>query len=164
MGSGKSTIGKQLAQKLDLPFIDLDQYIEKQEGTSVKLLFDKKGELYFRKVEHLALKKLIADPLPQVISLGGGTPCYYNNMDLLQVSPHFSFYLKAGIPTLAQRLKLEKESRPLIAHLTTDQDLNEFIGKHLFERSSFYQKAKETLSIDRLNVNEVVENICSALH
>ena len=163
MGCGKSTIGKSLAQKLNIPFIDLDEVIENQENESIKAIFDKKGELYFRIAERQALQQLIAQDTPAVISLGGGTPCYFENMNDLAQSKHYSVYLKASIPTLAGRLKDEKAQRPMIAHLPDDAALTEFIGKHLFERNAFYQKAKLLYAIDGLTVEEIVTDLLATL-
>lgn len=163
MGSGKSTIGKRLSNKLNIPFIDLDQFIENQEKETVKAIFDKKGEVYFRKVERQALQHLIARESPAVISLGGGTPCYFDNMKDIIQSKHYSIYLKASIPTLAARLKEEKALRPLITHLKDDATLTEFIGKHLFERNVFYQEAGTVYTIDGLTVEEIVEGLISTL-
>lgn len=163
MGSGKSTIGNTLAVKLKLPFIDLDQLLEKQENMSVQQLFQTRGELYFRKAERKALAHLIDLSSPAVIALGGGTPCYFDNMERLILSKHYSVYLKAAIPTLAKHLKKEKQSRPLISHIDKDQDLNEFIAKHLFERSFFYQQAKIIQSIDGLSIDEIVSKLSASL-
>ena len=163
MGSGKSTIGKSLSNKLNIPFIDLDQVIENQENENLKMIFKKSGELYFRKAERRALIDLIKQDSPAVISLGGGTPCYFDNMKELVKSKHNSVYLKASIPTLATRLKEEKAQRPMIAHLTDDAALTEFIGKHLFERNIFYQTAKTVYTIDGLTVEEIVEGILNTL-
>ena len=163
MGSGKSTIGKSLSNRLNIPFIDLDQFIENQENDAVKAIFDKKGELYFRKVERQALHHLIARESPAVISLGGGTPCYFDNMKDLVQSKHNSIYLKASIPTLVSRLKEEKALRPMIAHLKDDAAMTEFIGKHLFERNVFYQEAATVYPIDGLTVEEIVEGLLSTL-
>ncbi len=163
MGCGKSTIGKSLAQKLNIPFIDLDQVIENQENESIKAIFGKRGELYFRKLERQVLQDLIAQESPAVISLGGGTPCYFENMNDLAQSKHYSVYLKASIPTLAGRLKDEKALRPMIAHLTDDAALTEFIGKHLFERNAFYQKAKLLYAIDGFTVEEIVTDLLATL-
>ena len=163
MGSGKSTIGKSLANRLNIPFIDLYQFIENQENDSIRTIFEKKGELYFRKAERQALQCLIARESPAVISLGGGTPCYFDNMKELVQSKHNSIYLKASILTLVSRLKEEKALRPMIAHLTEDVALTEFIGKHLFERNVFYQKAATVYPIDGLSVEEIVKGLLSTL-
>ena len=163
MGSGKSTIGKSLSHRLNIPFIDLDQVIENQENKSIKEIFHKKGELYFRKAERHALQGLIAQESPAVISLGGGTPCYFDNMKYLAQSKHNSIYLKASIPTLVARLKEELALRPMIAHLTSEAALTEFIGKHLFERNVFYQEADTVFTIDGLTVEETVQGLLNTL-
>lgn len=92
-----------------------------------------------------------------VLSLGGGTPCFGNNMDLVNEQAT-SVYLQANIPTLVERLLPEKAKRPLIARIQ-DQDLPEFIGKHLFERSQFYRQAKNTVSVDKKSVDQIVNEI-----
>jgi shikimate kinase len=162
MGSGKSTLGKVLAQNLNCPFIDLDAWIEDQEGVSVAQLFKEKGELYFRKQEHHHLKKLLEDPAPKVVALGGGTPCYYNNMELLQKASNVkTVYLNASVSFLAKRLLPEKQQRPLIQHLDSESALREFIGKHLFERLPFYQKASQSLMIEGKTVADLVSAVTS---
>ncbi|WP_417236753.1 shikimate kinase [Bizionia paragorgiae] len=159
MASGKSFIGKQLAKKANYQFIDLDNYIEEKENKSVKSIFETQGELYFRKVERNYLMELLDGKDDVVISLGGGTPCYYNNMVLIKSASNTrSVYLRASIPTLVTRLKSEKEQRPLISHIETDDLLTEFIGKHLFERSNFYN-----LSDITINANNSAEIILKEL-
>ena len=139
MGSGKSTIGQLIAKKLKLPFYDLDAYIEGEERKSISILFKEKGELYFRKKEHYYLEDLLKKD-DYVLSVGGGTPCYGFNMDLIIKASPFVFYLNVPIMVLAKRLSLQKTTRPLIAAIS-DADLPEFIGKHIFERNYFYNKA-----------------------
>ena len=159
MGSGKSVIGNKLANILDYSFIDLDDYIEEKEGLSIKLIFETKGEIYFRKIESVYLKELIKIE-NTVVSLGGGTPCYGNNSSLILESINsLSIYLKASIPTLSNRLFEEKSKRPLIAHLNTKNELNEFIGKHIFERAPFYEQSSLIIKTDGLTVNEVVDTL-----
>ncbi len=163
MASGKSTIGKIVAKKYDLPFIDLDDYIEKKENKTVSEIFQNKGEIYFRKKENEYLKELVEAEDNFVLSLGGGTPCYGNNMDLIKESKKtISFYLRASISTIINRLKSEKEQRPLVANLKND-DLNEFVAKHLFERSYFYNQAKHTIAIDTKEIDEISNEIYSLL-
>ena len=95
-----------------------------------------------------------------VISLGGGTPCYGDNMKLItEAEDSKSVYLKASIPQLVMRLKDEKNKRPLISHLKSEEQLVEFIGKHLFERSVFYNQSNVTLSVDNKSVNSIVEEV-----
>ena len=104
MASGKSTIGKEVSKKLDMNFIDLDVYISEQEKKSISEIFKIKGEIYFRKIENLYLKELLNNEGDFVLSLGGGTPCYANNMELIQSSKAKSIYIQASIPTLVTRL------------------------------------------------------------
>ncbi len=160
MASGKSTLGRILAEKLNYDFIDLDDYIEEKEGLSVSDIFKSKGEIYFRKMETLYLKELLDNRTKLVLSLGGGTPCYSNNMDFIKNINHVkSIYLKASIPTLVARLKKEKGKRPLIAHIETDELLTEFIGKHLFERSQFYNLSEVVLTTDNKTEDDIIEEL-----
>lgn len=158
MASGKSTLGRILAKKLDYDFIDLDDYIVASEGKSVSEIFKNKGEIYFRKQETLYLKVLLETKNNIVLSLGGGTPCFGHNMELILNSEQAkSIYLKASIPTLVKRLKTEKNKRPLIAHIESDEQLSEFIGKHLFERAPFYNRAETVVSTDNKTEQDIVE-------
>ncbi|MFD2917542.1 shikimate kinase [Psychroserpens luteus] len=159
MGSGKSVIGNKLAEILKYDFIDLDEYIVQKEGITIKKIFDKKGEIYFRKIENLYFKELIGSK-NTVVSLGGGTPCYGNNMNLILESENsLSIYLKASIGTLVDRLYEEKSKRPLIAHLESKSQLTEFIGKHIFERAPFYEQSSLIIKTDGLMVKEVVDKL-----
>ena len=160
MASGKSTLGRILAKKLDCEFLDLDDYIEEKENSTISNIFKLKGEIHFRKLETHYLKELLASKNKLVLSLGGGTPCYSNNMDvILKAKNAKSIYLKASIPTLIARLKNEKSKRPLIAHIETDDLLAEFIGKHLFERSQFYSLAHVTITTDNKPESDIVEEL-----
>ena len=160
MGSGKSTIGLQLANILGFTFVDLDTYIEAKEASSIPELFKSKGEIYFRKKETSYLKELLNTNESSVIALGGGTPCYGTNLQLiLETDDAKSVYLKLSIPSLVKRLELEKSKRPLISHLKTQEELTEFIGKHLFERSSYYSQANEIVNVDEKSVDDIVESI-----
>ncbi|RBP30764.1 shikimate kinase [Oceanihabitans sediminis] len=142
MASGKSFLGEKLAKIIGYSFQDLDAFIEKKEGKSIFEIFSSKGEIYFRKKETAYLQELIAQPGDAVISLGGGTPCYGNNLNLLLNNPTIkTIYLKVSIPNLVDRLLVEPNIRPLISHLKTKEDLQEYIGKHLFERSAYYSQA-----------------------
>ena len=163
MGSGKSTIGKNLSKMLNYDFIDLDDYIQEKEQLTIPQLFKNKGEIYFRKKEHLYLKEVL-EMNNVILSLGGGTPCYGANMDaILGADGTHSVYLKSSIPNLVQRLTSEKSTRPLIAHIQTDEDLTEFIGKHLFERSFYYNQSHHTIATDRKTVQEITEEIIAGL-
>jgi shikimate kinase len=160
MGSGKSSIGKLLSRVLDLPFQDFDSYIETFEGTSISQLFESKGEIYFRKKEALLLQKVLSENTKLILAAGGGTPCYGSVMnDLVSRENVLTIYLKCSLNTLTERLWTEKESRPLISHINTKEVLNDFIRKHLFERSYYYNQANYIIPCDSLSEKEIVENI-----
>lgn len=164
MGSGKSTIGQQLAAVLDYEFIDLDHYITKKEGDSISEIFNNKGEIYFRKIENHYLKDIISKKENIVLSLGGGTPCYANNMAVLNTDKVTSYYLKLPPASLANRLFFEKENRPLISHIKTKEALQEYIAIHLFERQSYYERATNTLKTDDVSVKEIIEQVIKRLY
>jgi shikimate kinase len=163
MASGKSTIGKEISKKLDMNFIDLDVYISEQEKRSISEIFKTKGEIYFRKIEHTYLKELLNNEADFVLSLGGGTPCYANNMELIQSSKAKSIYIQASIPTLVARLLKEKDTRPLVADLENEQ-ITEFVAKHLFERRFFYEQAAILLNTENKSVQEIVSEINMGLN
>jgi shikimate kinase len=158
MSSGKSTIGKHLADKLFLPFIDLDIYIEKKEKKSVSDIFKNKGEIYFRLIEHKYLKEILISDQKVVLSLGGGTPCYADNMNLINTANTISFYLQTSIKELVDRLTKEKDDRPLIASLE-DNKISEFVAKHLFERRVFYEKANFIIKTEGKSKSEIIKEL-----
>jgi len=160
MGSGKSAVGQMLASKLNVSFKDLDREIEIIEAKTISQIFSEKGEIYFRKAELKILKDLLRDENNLVLSTGGGTPCYSNVMDLLITDKNcITIYLNSSLNTLTDRIYNEKSKRPLISHLTTKEELKEFIAKHLFERSYYYNQSSNKLITDGLNVEEVVNKI-----
>ena len=155
MGSGKSSVGKKLASALQLPFKDMDSEIEKAEGSSVSEIFAKKGEIYFRRVENQILKNLLQQADSFVLATGGGTPCYGDAIEvILKTSKVISIYLKAPIPTLVRRL---------YAHLNSEEVLEDFIRKHLFERAFYYNQAHMTVEAGEENTDKIVENIIAGL-
>ncbi len=160
MGSGKSTIGKELATVLNYSFLDLDDYLVEKEKASISEIFKTNGEIYFRKKETAYLKELISSSENLVLALGGGTPCYGKNIDVLTSHLNVAlFYLKLSIPLLAERLFKEREKRPLISHLISEDQLLEFIGKHIFERVHYYNQAQYTISTDNKSQQAVLEDI-----
>ncbi|MDO9260917.1 MAG: shikimate kinase [Flavobacteriaceae bacterium] len=161
MGSGKSSVGVLLAHQLKISFIDLDHYIEQKEQLTVAEIFKSKGEIYFRKKETHYLQEILEFDQDLVLALGGGTPCYGNNMDLLK-KYSTTIYLKSAIHSLVHRLIVEKQQRPLIAHLN-DEDLPEFIGKHLFERVQFYQQSEITVVTDGKEIATIAHEILTNL-
>lgn len=161
MGSGKTIIGNILAQKTSFICIDLDKEIEKIENKSVDDIFKDNRELYFRKKENEVLKQVLKQNNKIVLSTGGGTPIFYNNLHLInQYSTSFYLYLSPN--ELAKRLMNQKEQRPLIKHLN-NENLTEFIAKHLFERNKFYQQAKHIINCQNRSVDEIVINILKTI-
>ena len=161
MASGKTSVGKILAEKLSYKFIDLDDFIEEKEDATVKEVFSSKGEIYFRKMETQYLKELLALKDENIVlSLGGGAPCFGNNMDcVLNENNAVSVYLKGSVSFLANKLINKKAKRPLIAHIETVEEMAEFVGKHLFERMPYYSKAEKHVVIDNKSKPDIVEEI-----
>ena len=158
MASGKSTIGREISKKLDMKFIDLDDYISKREKSSISEIFKVKGEIYFRRIESFYLSEILNSKDSFILSLGGGTPCYSNNMELILNSEASSIYIKASIKTLVTRLTSEKNKRPLVAELENDK-LTEFVAKHLFERRFFYEQASITVITEDKSIEEITTEI-----
>tara|TARA_R110002095_G_scaffold90426_2_gene78915 strand:- start:32 stop:523 length:492 start_codon:yes stop_codon:yes gene_type:complete len=158
MGSGKTTIGKLLANKLKISFLDLDEVIEQGLEDSISNIFNGKGEIFFRKKEHEYLIDVLSKKEQLILSTGGGTPCYSGNMETMLTLADHVFYLKVSIPGLVKRLLLEKEHRPLIKNIDNG-DLPEFIGKHLFERNNFYLKANHIIDCDDKDPETLVAEI-----
>ncbi|MDB9827974.1 shikimate kinase [Flavobacteriaceae bacterium] len=164
MGSGKSVVGKQLSKALQYSFVDLDIAIEEDQNLSLKQLFETKGELYFRSKERLVLNTILEGSENVVLALGGGTPCYGDLMQkLTQTSGVITIYLGAEIDTLTNRLYSQLQTRPLISHISDKKVLNDFIRKHLFERSFYYQQAHHKIMVDQKPVQQIVEEIVALL-
>jgi len=158
MGSGKTTVGKILSKELGINFLDLDNYIEESLEMTISDIFKHKGELFFRKKEHEYLKEVLTKKNNFILSTGGGTPCYGNNMDTITENTSDVFYLKVSIPGLIERLSKEKETRPLIKDLSKE-DFPEFLGKHLFERSPYYSRANHKIVSDKKTPKDIVAEI-----
>lgn len=161
MGSGKTLVSKELSILNNFKIFDLDTEISKQNNSSIAEIFKKKGEIFFRKTEKEVLEKILSTEKNIILSLGGGTPCYYNNIDSINEKT-ISVFLKTNVKTLAQRLSSEKDKRPLIQNIS-NEDLPEFIAKHLFERNPFYNQAKITINTDNLSAREIAEEILTQI-
>lgn len=162
MGCGKSHISKILSEKINFKLIDLDKEISRRNKLTISEIFEKKGEISFRKLEREALEEILASEENVVLSLGGGTPVYYNNMEIINHSSK-SFFLRASVSTLSERLSKQKEKRPLIANIS-DENLSEFIAKHLFERNQFYSKAQFNINTDAREPEDIVKEIIEKLY
>jgi len=146
-GSGKTTIGKELAKQLNADFIDLDSYIIAKEKLSIPQIFKTKGETYFRRAETTALTELLTKKKPGVVALGGGTPCFNGNMQRMNESGK-TVYLIAPVAVLARRIEADITIRPLFNKLNGDK-LEEKIASMLAHRKQFYGQA--SISIDTEN-------------
>ncbi|WBV56003.1 AAA family ATPase [Chryseobacterium daecheongense] len=162
MGCGKSHISKILSEKINFKLIDLDKEISRRNKLTIPEIFEKKGEIYFRKLERETLEEILATEENLILSLGGGTPVYYNNMEIINNNSK-SIFLKASVSTLAERLSKQKEKRPLIANIS-DENLPEFIAKHLFERNEFYSKAMISVTTDSREPEAIVDEIIEKLY
>jgi len=158
MGSGKSTIAGLLHKMTEIKTVDLDTQIEQYSQSTISNIFNEKGEIYFRKLEHTIFSELMNSTDDLILSLGGGTPCYANNHKLLNGENIVSFYLKASIETLSERLASNNVSRPLIAGKNLEE-MKDFIAKNLFERSYYYHQATYTVKTD----NKTPEIIASEI-
>ena len=164
MGCGKTVVGKLLSKKLNLNWIDLDQVIELKENMKISKIFKTKGELGFRKIENKVLTEILRKSNKHVISLGGGTPCYYNNMNLITENSKNVFYLKNSVKTLSKRLLNEKKDRPILSEFKTLNKIEEFVSKHLFERMFFYNKASHIIDSEKWGVKKNVYEIIKILN
>lgn len=157
MGSGKSHISKLLSQKINYELIDLDHEIISKHQMKISEIFESKGEIFFRKEEKLILDGLLSSKKEAILSLGGGTPVYYDNMKSINMHST-SIFLQASVSVLAERLSRQKSKRPLIARLT-DEELPEFIAKHLFERNVYYSQAQYIVNTNNRTPEEIVDEI-----
>jgi|TARA_B100001142_G_C14057886_1_gene548485 shikimate kinase len=161
MGCGKTTIGNNISKILNKNFVDLDTYIELNENLSISEIFKTKGEVYFRKIEAKHLKDLLSSNSDTVISLGGGTPCYSNNIKL--INSFKSIYLNCPVSILSKRLLNIKSTRPVISNINNLSEMTNFVGKHLFERNVFYNKAHFKIDCNELNVEQITNKVLSIL-
>lgn len=148
MGSGKTTIGKKLAIKLKLPFIDLDEAIIRKEKKSITEIFEFFGEDYFREKEKEMLADIIDNNEAFVLATGGGTPCFYDNMDVMNQSG-ITFYLNYSPEFLTSRLLQAAQKRPLLKNVLKD-NMNDFISALLKDREVFYEKSQ--IIINKINL------------
>lgn len=164
MGSGKTAVGNELSKKTGHPFKDLDEEISRREGRDIPEIFKTSGEIYFRKKEGEVLQELLSSKDEYILSLGGGTPCYGKNLQLLQENSEVKLvYLKTSLEELTNRLFAEREQRPLIAHLDSRELLEDFIRKHLFERTYYYNQSDLVISTDDRSPEEIAEEVLKIL-
>ena len=160
MGSGKTTIGGKLAKKLNFQFIDVDHFIENRQRKTINEIFSEKGEDAFRLMEHNALEEIsLFENI--VISTGGGAPCFYNNMELMNKSG-FTIYLKTSPKELTKRLSKNKNDRPLLRE-KTPEEMQAFITENLEKRNYYYNQAQLIFDAEQMlakpNINNIVDNL-----
>ena len=160
MGSGKTTVGHALSQELGLPFYDLDWYIETRMHRTVKQIFDEKGEEGFRKIEHNLLHE-VAEFEDVIISCGGGTPCFFDNIDYINRQGE-TVYLKCTTDVLYKHLKMGKTVRPLLLNKTPDE-VKTFIEAQLKQREPFYAKAKHIVDVSLMDNKEKIKTTVDAI-
>lgn len=169
MGSGKSFYAKGLSEILHVPFVDLDQYIEEEQAMSISEIFEKKGETAFRSLESVAIKQVYANMLTKttetqhkidilgIVSCGGGTPCYNDNMEWMN-QHGLTVWINPAEEIILDRLMKENKTRPLVASLTEDA-LKGFIHQKLVERKPYYEKAKAVISQSNITIEEFINTI-----
>jgi shikimate kinase len=161
MGSGKTHWGKQLAAQLKIPYYDLDDVISAKEKKSVSQIFAESGEEAFRVKEREVLESLIDENATMVLSCGGGTPCFFNNIETMK-KYGVVVWLNTHVEVLLMRLKSEKASRPLIKNVP-DADMRSFIVRKLNERRIYYEQADVSVdNEDSISVNEFIQTILHA--
>lgn len=154
MGAGKTTLGKAFAQKLQIPFIDLDWYIEERFHKTVGELFTERGEAGFRELERKMLHE-VAEFENVVISTGGGAPCFFDNMEFMNNAGQ-TVFLNVHPDVLFRRLRVAKQQRPILQG-KEDDELKAFIIQTLEKRAPFYTQARYTFNADELEDRHQIE-------
>lgn len=155
MGAGKSYWGKQLADHWQLPYYDLDEVIVEAEEMAIADIFATKGEDYFREKESRLLRELSKQD-KFLISCGGGTPCFQENMDFMN-EHGTTVWINPSVETMVERLQRKKSKRPLIADLE-DEDLIGFVEKKMAERLPFYQQSRHIITSDNISLDTFTQN------
>ena len=160
MGAGKTTVGKKLSKQLNLSFIDLDYYIEGRYHKEIRQLFAERGEDAFRDIERRMLHE-VASFEDVLVSTGGGTPCFFDNMDYMN-SRAVTVYLKATPDVLFEHLKMGRTVRPLLIGKTPDE-VKAFVRQQLEVREPFYSKALYTFDVSLLDNHLKIKNTVAQL-
>ena len=160
MGSGKSYWGRLLSQKLQVPFFDLDEQIVNAEGKSINAIFDSNGEEYFRLLEKDTLHIITESHDSMVMACGGGTPCYFNNIEYMN-REGTTVWLDVPIQVLYERLIRERSRRPLLKDLSDDQ-VRSFIIKKFSDRKIYYEQADIIVNEDPILLDSLIEKVFHA--
>ena len=164
MGSGKTSIGKKISKILNIKFYDLDKLIENKFNKTVNEIFLEQGEINFRKKERALLENILSKKKIFVLSLGGGTPCYFDNIEYIVKKTGLTIFLKPEIKQLSKKLYKKKAERPIIKYVITEKKMIEFVSKHLFEREFFYNQATIKIDCYGNDVNTICKEIISVLN
>ncbi|HPG11797.1 MAG TPA: shikimate kinase [Chitinophagaceae bacterium] len=157
MGSGKTYWGRQLSQKLSIPFFDLDEQVVSHAEKSIKDIFDQEGEEKFRLLEKDLLHIITESHDSFVMACGGGTPCYFNNIEYMNQAGT-TVWVNTDMDILFERLRKEKAERPLIRDLSDDQ-LSSFITKKFSDRRLYYEQAAIKVGEEDVQIEKLVEEI-----
>ncbi|RYZ50553.1 MAG: shikimate kinase [Sphingobacteriales bacterium] len=161
MGSGKTHWGRQLSDRLKMPFFDLDEVIIEDEKRSVTDIFDEHGEEYFRIKEKQVLETLVDDHQSVIISCGGGTPCFFNNIEYMK-KYGLVVWLNTNVDVLGDRLLKQRSHRPVLSGLK-DEELRSFIIKKMNERRMYYEQADVIIDNENdMSVSEFAQKILHA--
>jgi len=160
MGSGKTHWGKILSRATGMPYFDLDEVIVASEKKTIQQLFHDHGEEYFRIKEQEVLEALAEDHDNVIISTGGGTPCFFNNIDFMKQQGQV-VWLNTSVDILLERLLKQKHSRPLIKNIS-DSELKSFIIKKLQDRKMYYEQAHVMLHEEMITTESLLKSIQDA--
>jgi len=160
MGAGKTSIGKELSAKMKCSFVDLDLFIERRYHKTVRQIFEEKGEDAFREIECKALRE-VAEFEDVVISTGGGTPCFHQNMMFMN-KQGTTVYLKVSNEELVRRINLNKNTRPLLKDFSNDR-LIRFVEETIAKRTAFYEQAQIIFTVEMQDIAMVASSLLKLL-
>jgi shikimate kinase len=155
MGSGKTHWGKLLSEKLQLPFFDLDSVISETEQKNISQIFAENGEEYFRYKEKEVMEEIVNDHDKFILSCGGGTPCFFNNIEFMKKKGKV-IWLHTSIPVLKERLLKERMTRPLIKAIG-DVELKNYIVRKMGERKIYYEQADVMINEESITLTSLIE-------